>query len=220
MSETEGIKDYVDRMSTLVNQMRLLGDNVTDQRIVEKISVTVSSHFDSTITSLEAVTNFSALSVSDLISALESMEVRRAIRDEIKPVVLSEKAFQAGTNHSKGRGDNKQKMNGKFSSGFKKGIFPPCPHCSMTNHSESFCFQKHTVQCSTCNQFGHVDRICPTKFNKGMTAGSDQKVVEDSTDGIALASFVGNSVSEQIYMHSWLVDSVVLIICALTSLFL
>ncbi|EPS64867.1 hypothetical protein M569_09912, partial [Genlisea aurea] len=75
MSETEGIKDYVDRMSTLVNQMRLLGDNVTYQRIVEKISVTVSSHFDSTITSLEAVTNFSALSVSDLISALESVEV-------------------------------------------------------------------------------------------------------------------------------------------------
>ncbi|XP_015084333.1 uncharacterized protein LOC107027778 [Solanum pennellii] len=61
MQEDETISKYADRISLIVNNIRLLGEEFTDKRIVEKVLVTLPERFESKISSLEEskdLTNF------------------------------------------------------------------------------------------------------------------------------------------------------------------
>ena len=53
MKEDETISKYADRISLIVNNIRLLGEEFTDKRIVEKVLVTHPERFESKISSLE-----------------------------------------------------------------------------------------------------------------------------------------------------------------------
>ena len=46
MKETEAIKDYTDRLLTVVNKIRLLGKELSDRKVVEKILVTLLKRFE------------------------------------------------------------------------------------------------------------------------------------------------------------------------------
>ena len=49
MKETETIKDYSDKLQSIVNKMRLLGKDFSNKRIVQKILVTVLEIYESKI---------------------------------------------------------------------------------------------------------------------------------------------------------------------------
>ena len=53
MKDNESIKEYVDRLMEVVNKIRLLGKDLTDQRVVEKVLVRLLERFESKISSLE-----------------------------------------------------------------------------------------------------------------------------------------------------------------------
>ena len=46
MKETEAVKDYTDRLLIVVNKIRLLGEELSDRRVVEKILVTLPERFE------------------------------------------------------------------------------------------------------------------------------------------------------------------------------
>jgi len=50
--EMQRMKEYLDRLLSIVNRVRLLGTEFPDSRIVQKILVTVPERFESTISSL------------------------------------------------------------------------------------------------------------------------------------------------------------------------
>ena len=52
MKETETIRDFFDRLLFIVNKVRLLGEDLPDKRVVEKILVTLPERFESKISSL------------------------------------------------------------------------------------------------------------------------------------------------------------------------
>jgi hypothetical protein len=53
MKEFEIIKEYLDRLLEIANKIRLLGFELSDSRIVEKIFVTVPKRYEATVTTLE-----------------------------------------------------------------------------------------------------------------------------------------------------------------------
>jgi hypothetical protein len=53
MKEFEIIKEYLDRLLGIANKIRLLGFELSDSRIVEKILVTVPKRYEATVTTLE-----------------------------------------------------------------------------------------------------------------------------------------------------------------------
>ena len=53
MQEDETISKYADRISLIVNNIRPLGEEFTDKRIMEKALVTLPERFESKISSLE-----------------------------------------------------------------------------------------------------------------------------------------------------------------------
>ena len=77
MKETENIKDYADRIMKIVNQIRLLGEELYDQRIIEKVLVTLPERFEAKISSLEDSKDFSQLTLAELINAMQAVEKRK-----------------------------------------------------------------------------------------------------------------------------------------------
>jgi hypothetical protein len=53
MKETETIKDFSSQILKLVNQVRLLGEDFLDSRIVEKVLVSLPKKFEHKICSLK-----------------------------------------------------------------------------------------------------------------------------------------------------------------------
>ena len=58
---------------------------------------------------------------------------------------------------------DKEKNEGQGSKSGGKKRYPPCPHCKRKSHSENFCWYRPGVQCRSCKQFGHVEKICKNK---------------------------------------------------------
>nr|KYP38347.1 hypothetical protein KK1_040419 [Cajanus cajan] len=82
MKEAETVKEFVDRLSKVVTQIRLLGEELSDQRVVEKILVCLPERFESKISSLEENKDFSHISISELVNALQATEQRISLRME------------------------------------------------------------------------------------------------------------------------------------------
>ncbi|XP_031255131.1 uncharacterized protein LOC116113122 [Pistacia vera] len=53
MKESKTVKEYADRLHGIVNQIRLLGEEFSDRRIIEKLLVTLPDKFEVKISTLE-----------------------------------------------------------------------------------------------------------------------------------------------------------------------
>ncbi|TXG48688.1 hypothetical protein EZV62_024563 [Acer yangbiense] len=93
MKESETVKEYTDKLVRVANQIRLLGEELTGRRIVEKVLVSVSERFESKVSSLEDSKDISKLTLTKVINALQAFEQRRAIR--LEETKTTEGAFQA-----------------------------------------------------------------------------------------------------------------------------
>ncbi|KAJ8900434.1 hypothetical protein K2173_025211 [Erythroxylum novogranatense] len=158
MKESKGIKEYVNKLITIVNKIRLFGENFPDNRIVKKILVTLPEKYETKISSLEDSKDLSKITVVELINALQAVEQRRAIRDE-KTI---EGAFIVKTS------------NKSFS---KRVNFPPCGVCKKNNHDEKDCWHKGKPQCFGCQRFGHIQKYCKFKNEQSNFAQEEEETL-------------------------------------------
>ena len=70
MKETKTIKDYSDNLQSIVNKVRLLGKDLSDERIVQKMLVTVPEIYEYKISSLEESKDLLRISLAELVNAL------------------------------------------------------------------------------------------------------------------------------------------------------
>ncbi|XP_031281900.1 uncharacterized protein LOC116140401 [Pistacia vera] len=82
MKESEKVKEYVDRLMSAINKIRLLGVELTDIRVVEKAIVSLPERFESKISSLEDSKDMSQITLTELVHALQAQEQRRLLRQE------------------------------------------------------------------------------------------------------------------------------------------
>ncbi|XP_031278617.1 uncharacterized protein LOC116137069 [Pistacia vera] len=113
MSETESVSQYSDRLMKIVNEIKILGKIVPEERLVEKVLVSVLEKFESKISSLEDSRDIKSMSMVDLISALEAQKQRRKMRNESglevafqTKAMIKTKFQRNGKNSSKGKGDD------------------------------------------------------------------------------------------------------------------
>ncbi|XP_073317305.1 uncharacterized protein [Primulina huaijiensis] len=72
MKETETIKEYSNKLLGIVNKVRLLGKDFSDERIVQKILVSLPEKYESKISSLEESKDLSSISLVELVNALQA----------------------------------------------------------------------------------------------------------------------------------------------------
>ncbi|XP_047335750.1 uncharacterized protein LOC124939309 [Impatiens glandulifera] len=82
MKDSETIKEYSNRLLTIINKVRLLGIEFPDSRLVQKVLVTISERFEATISSLENTKYLSKVSLIEILSAFQAQEQRRLMRNE------------------------------------------------------------------------------------------------------------------------------------------
>ncbi|EOY10777.1 Cysteine-rich RLK (RECEPTOR-like protein kinase) 8 [Theobroma cacao] len=148
MNKDEGIQDYTDKLLKLVNQLRQLGEEVSDKRIVNKILVSILERFEAKIFSLEDLKDLTKIFVNEIINALLAQEQRIALRDEN----FVESALVARTKGLKVKGNSSKKNDGKGSKaeegnkGKATNKYLSCPSCKKRNHiAKYYCKWKATV---------------------------------------------------------------------------
>jgi hypothetical protein len=100
MKESESIDQYMTRVTTIVNQLKTYGEDVLDQKVVEKVLITLSKKFDSIVATIEEAKDLSHLFVDELMGSLLSHESRINRNDNS----LLENAFKTHVSLSRGRG--------------------------------------------------------------------------------------------------------------------
>eukprot|EP00257_Ricinus_communis_P019052 XP_015577922.1 uncharacterized protein LOC107261659 [Ricinus communis] len=80
MKELETIKEYSDKLLGIVNNVRLLGFDFSDSRIVQEPLITIPERFKTTISSLENMKDPSTITLAKLLNALQAQEQRRRMR--------------------------------------------------------------------------------------------------------------------------------------------
>ncbi|KAL6209674.1 hypothetical protein ACLB2K_020614 [Fragaria x ananassa] len=82
MRESECIQDYSSLVTEVVNQMRTLGEDLSDQKVVEKILISLTEKYDPIVGAIEESKDISSLSIEQLMGSLKSHEQRRLGRNE------------------------------------------------------------------------------------------------------------------------------------------
>lgn len=173
MKEGETVKDYSDRVMKVVNQLRLLGEDLKDTRVVEKILVSFPEKFEAIISSLDNSKDLTKNTLPELINSLHVVELRQSLRQEqavaegaMVSQVKGKFKAQGKKNFEDQRRQNIAAQAGNNNNNKTKGkkeTFPPCPHCGRRNHTENYCWVRPRVQCKICKRFGHYFKICKAK---------------------------------------------------------
>lgn len=138
MKESETIKEYSNKLLSIVNNVRLLGTDFSDSRIVQKILVTIPEKFETTISSLENSKDLSSITLAELLNALQAQEQRRLMRQER---TVEGAFFVKSQNNRDGKNIKKQNKFGGSAFNTRNNktsniqSFPPCPHCERNQNS-------------------------------------------------------------------------------------
>ncbi|KAK2632110.1 hypothetical protein EUGRSUZ_L01985 [Eucalyptus grandis] len=173
MNDSELVKEYFNRLIEIAEKIRVLEIDLNDERLVQKILVSLPKKFEGTISSLENTRDLANIKLAELLNALQAQEHRRLMRRE----ELVEGALQArvkSNDGGKGKKWNQSKENAgdsKFvakegnSSGFGKWKKnkKPCQYCDGTNRQSFKCWRKSNAKCRRCHKFGHMEAICKEK---------------------------------------------------------
>ncbi|XP_017629173.1 uncharacterized protein LOC108472178 [Gossypium arboreum] len=168
----------------VVNSIRLLGEQFSEARIVEKVLSTLPERYEAKISSLEDSKDLATISLTELINALYTQEQRRASRMEEH----REGAFQAKAKAASSTTPYKSKKNWKNKPKpdvARKGD-QPCRHCKRPGHPKDRYWFRLDALCQHCKKKGYVERVCKNKGkprqNQAQQKNIEAQVATDSSD--------------------------------------
>ncbi|KAG6481290.1 hypothetical protein ZIOFF_057886 [Zingiber officinale] len=175
MSYKETVQDYYDRTIEIVNEIRALGGELPEEKVVEKATMSLPNKFEAKLCALEETDKLKQITFLELISALQAYEKRMQIRppevegvhEKTEVLLSAENLDLSNLAISRGASNLQAPSKGGYvqQNPLKKGgngkeIYEPCPHCKKTNHRAQFCFYHPKVICKNCGKTGHVERVC------------------------------------------------------------
>jgi hypothetical protein len=125
MIESENVDQFITIVMGIVNQIRLTGETITDQRIVEKILRSLPKKFEMVVTTILESKDLSSFSTDELIGSLVTHETKLHLTDE-----SISNAFKTQFSFSKGRGK------GRSTGHQERGSNHSNPHSSGGNKQQ------------------------------------------------------------------------------------
>ena len=161
MEEFETIKEYSTKLVDNANKAKMLGTDLSDNRLVQKILVSLPERYEATIASLENTKNLSQIKLAELVSALQAPKQRRSMRlkgsveEALRAKVQQNSEGKEKKWKGKKRSDNNLEVaTGEGSAGNKGGRYSPCKHCGKQNHPHFRCWRRPDVWCKRCQKKG------------------------------------------------------------------
>ncbi|XP_028096115.1 uncharacterized protein LOC114296030 [Camellia sinensis] len=110
MKDVELLKDYFSSFTKLMTQMKIYGDNISNQRVVEKILLSLSEKYNSIVVAIEETKDLADLSIEELMGSEEEEEEaeeeeemqmeEQEIQKEEKGLIFKERKMKSPLNKS------------------------------------------------------------------------------------------------------------------------
>ncbi|CAL8085699.1 unnamed protein product [Prunus armeniaca] len=227
MRDDETLSGYLTRLNELINQMKTFGEVLSNERLVQKVLISLSKPYDPICLVIENTKCIDKVDLQEVLAILKSQEQRF----DMHTVDATDKAFGSFSVNPKGQqqrgnsqsSESKKNWNGKgkkwdskpqsqqrsfanpaqnsTSAGSMKqdAVKPQCKVCSKFHFGE--CRYKGQSKCHNCDRFGHWAREC--------TAG---KVVQKANCAnqaeVTGNLFYANSAITEVKVNgNWYIDS-------------
>ncbi|CAL9011028.1 unnamed protein product, partial [Prunus brigantina] len=182
MHDSEPLSAYLTRLNDLINQMKTYGEVLSNERLVQKVLISLSKVYDPICLVIENTKSLEMVELQEVIAIMKS----QAQRFELHNADATEKAFASFTVSPKGQSKNaahsgpskaQKNLNPKAKPWESKGkpqwnnsaqthssstgqeaVKPQCKVCSKYHFGE--CRYKGKPKCYNCDRFGHLAREC------------------------------------------------------------
>jgi hypothetical protein len=105
MTESENVDQFMTRVMGIMNQIRLIGETITDQHIVEKVLKILPKKFEMVVTTILESKDLSCFSTDELIGSLVTHETRLHLTYEsISNAFKTQLSFSRGRGRGRSRG--------------------------------------------------------------------------------------------------------------------
>jgi hypothetical protein len=220
MTESKNVDQFMTRVMGIVNWIRLTGETITDQRIVEKIIRSLPNKFKMVVTTILESKDLSNFSIDELIGSLVTHETRLHLTDE-----SISNAFKTQFSLSKGRdrgriighqGRGRNQCNRHSSGGNRKHYLNQNfqgQRQQQQNQHQNFQPQrgrgrrsneKSSIQFYYCKKYGHYESKCRKKQADQLLGRAH---VSNHTGENSRGMFLSCHKTEQQPKDLWLLDS-------------
>jgi hypothetical protein len=157
----ETLDSFAMRITALVNHLRSLGDQVDEEKVVEKILREVPERYAQMACSIETLLDLSTLSVEELLGRLRSSEGRgggsSSTTNNAGVLLLTEEEWEQ-RRQQREHGQGSANGRSKNGNGGKKGKGKTKNGNGRNGNGER---DMSTVKCYNCNHMGHFSKQCP-----------------------------------------------------------
>ncbi|CAH9090302.1 unnamed protein product [Cuscuta epithymum] len=91
MKDKESVQDYISRLTSIVQQMKTYGEEVTSKQAVSKVMRSLTSKYSQLVTAIEEAKNMETYTFEELKGSLQAFDERQTSMEESS----EEKVFQA-----------------------------------------------------------------------------------------------------------------------------
>ncbi|EOY04542.1 Uncharacterized protein TCM_019778 [Theobroma cacao] len=155
MKSNEFVQTYLSRVSSLVNQMKSYGEDISEETVVAKVLRSLTPKFEHIVAAIEEAHDLSNYSFDELMSSLQAHE-ERLFRSHEKN---EEKAFQVNEESNlketlenstgggrgrvgfRGKGHGRGRSRGRSNEERQNKTFQ-CYYCKKPGHRAAYCWQK------------------------------------------------------------------------------
>ncbi|KAB2625790.1 hypothetical protein D8674_017450 [Pyrus ussuriensis x Pyrus communis] len=215
MRDDESLFAYLTKLFDIMNQMRSYGEELSRERVVQKLLISLPRSYDSICAVIEHSKDIETLEIQEVVASLKGYEQRLDMHTDHS----TEKAFASlnvgskfqklsgfsGTQKSgkswKNKGkkwDNKPNLISKQNNSHDSNK-TACKHCDKLHYGK--CWFEGKPKCTNCNKFGHEIRNC--NGNKVVQKANYANQVDD----MGTLLFACNSVSQVKVNNTWYIDS-------------
>jgi len=195
MPDGESLDSYLAKFFGSVNNLKSLGEDVSETRIVQKLLMSLSRRYKSIVSIIEETRDLDVLRVEEVIAFVKVYD-KSDLHDERDKLTGTERAFSSlkvGNNQAYGTHKGSQgRSNQKWQSQDRRGSNWPQnrnlnnynnsswnnsaggssqrgvkPHCQVCQKYH-FGLYKHKgkPRCGRCNRFGHIAKDCDSHSHK------------------------------------------------------
>jgi hypothetical protein len=190
MKDTETVDQFMTSVKHLVHQIRSQGEDIPDQKIVEKVLRSLPEKFNMVVVAIEESKDLTTFTIDQLLGSLLSHEARLQREN-----TSLESSFQTQATISKGRGHGgKSRGRGRGWRGRSQPqnashADPDQSHARSSydrgrgrGRTEAW-VDKSKIQCHYCKKFGHYKSECykrPTNREHGTAHVAEEEKVQET----------------------------------------
>nr|XP_008358577.2 uncharacterized protein LOC103422304 [Malus domestica] len=95
MSDVESLDDYLARFFEIINNLKSLGEDVTEKRIVQKLLMSLSRRYKSIVSIIEETRDLDTIRVEEVLASVKVYDKREDLHDEREKYTGTERAFSS-----------------------------------------------------------------------------------------------------------------------------